>query len=204
MDVGVICQICGEGEATSFRKAEPIEYKGKSGQVELHMNQCSFCGAETIDEGQSMLNRREVVRFKKRVDKVPLGEDVKKMRKSIGLTQVEAGAIFGGGPVAFSKYENDDLMPDEAMSNLLRLAIDDASIVEKMRSLKSALFDSSIVVQLPVYRSIDNSMSDSTAWSNDSELFEGIDDLPLATNFVSKHFAFSFEKNRESEWKKLH
>lgn len=59
------------------------------------------------------------------------------MRKRVDLTQAEAGALLGGGPVAFSKYEHDDLVPDEAMSNLLRLAIADPSIVKKLQAIKN-------------------------------------------------------------------
>lgn len=60
------------------------------------------------------------------------------MRRAAHLTQEQAGALFGGGPVAFSKYENDDLIPDEAMANLLRLAIADISIVDKLRTVKAS------------------------------------------------------------------
>jgi HTH-type transcriptional regulator/antitoxin MqsA len=59
------------------------------------------------------------------------------MRKAARLTQEDAGELFGGGPVAFSKYENDDLVPDEGMINLLRLAIADIGIVRKLRLLKA-------------------------------------------------------------------
>ena len=37
------------------------------------------------------------------------------------MTQGQAARLFGGGPVAFSKYENDDVAQSESMDNLLRL-----------------------------------------------------------------------------------
>jgi HTH-type transcriptional regulator/antitoxin MqsA len=37
------------------------------------------------------------------------------------MTQGQAAKLFGGGPVAFTKYENDDVMQSEAMDTLLRL-----------------------------------------------------------------------------------
>lgn len=41
----------------------------------------------------------------------------------MGLSQREAGRVFGGGPTAFYKYETAKAVPSEAMSKLLRLAL---------------------------------------------------------------------------------
>ena len=37
------------------------------------------------------------------------------------MTQGQTARLFSGGPVAFSKYENDDVAHSESMDNLLRL-----------------------------------------------------------------------------------
>ncbi|SEL63240.1 putative zinc finger/helix-turn-helix protein, YgiT family [Ectothiorhodospira marina] len=42
-------------------------------------------------------------------------------REAMGLTQAQAAALFGGGKVAFSRYENDDVTQSEAMDSLIRL-----------------------------------------------------------------------------------
>jgi len=47
---------------------------------------------------------------------------VKRIRTSLGLTQEEAGKLFGGGPRAFQKYENGDVAPSAAMARLLYCA----------------------------------------------------------------------------------
>lgn len=41
------------------------------------------------------------------------------IRKNLGLLQVEAGKIIGGGPRAFQKYESGRIVPSKAMINLL-------------------------------------------------------------------------------------
>lgn len=46
---------------------------------------------------------------------------IRAIRKRLGLTQEEAGAILGGGPRAFTKYESGSMRPRAAMSNLLRV-----------------------------------------------------------------------------------
>jgi transcriptional regulator with XRE-family HTH domain len=48
-------------------------------------------------------------------------EDIRRIRESLGLTQVEAGELLGGGPRAFAKYENGAIKPAAAVANLLRL-----------------------------------------------------------------------------------
>jgi HTH-type transcriptional regulator/antitoxin MqsA len=49
------------------------------------------------------------------------------------MTQVEAGKFFGGGPVAFSKYETDDLIPSDSMVALLKLAMNDPNVAARLR-----------------------------------------------------------------------
>src|SRR5262245_28050177 len=52
----------------------------------------------------------------------PLGPaDIRRIRRGLGLSSVEAGEILGGGPKAFTKYENGEIQPTAAVSNLLRL-----------------------------------------------------------------------------------
>ena len=47
--------------------------------------------------------------------------EIKAMRKSLGLTQIEASKIFGGGPNAFSRYEKGKTIPSKSTCNLLGL-----------------------------------------------------------------------------------
>ena len=48
-------------------------------------------------------------------------EEVRAIREGLGLTQVEAGELLGGGPRAFTKYEAGAVKPAAAVINLLRL-----------------------------------------------------------------------------------
>ncbi|MBG0794219.1 type II toxin-antitoxin system MqsA family antitoxin [Methylocystis sp. H62] len=47
--------------------------------------------------------------------------EIRRIREKIGLTQVEAGELLGGGPRAFTKYESGTIKPTTATANLLRL-----------------------------------------------------------------------------------
>lgn len=48
-------------------------------------------------------------------------DEIRDIRKSLGLSQVEAGEVLGGGPRAFAKYESGLVKPAAAIVNLLRL-----------------------------------------------------------------------------------
>jgi len=48
-------------------------------------------------------------------------DDIRRIREGLGLTQVEAGELLGGGPRAFTKYESGTIKPAASIANLLRL-----------------------------------------------------------------------------------
>ena len=48
-------------------------------------------------------------------------DEIRDIRRRLGLSQVEAGEILGGGPRAFTKYEAGSVKPAAAVVNLLRL-----------------------------------------------------------------------------------
>src|SRR3546814_16184218 len=49
---------------------------------------------------------------------------IRAARQAVGVSQRQAGKIFGGGPTAFYKYETAKAVPSEGMARLLRLALE--------------------------------------------------------------------------------
>ncbi len=49
---------------------------------------------------------------------------IRAAREAVGVSQRQAGKVFGGGPTAFYKYETAKAVPSEGMANLLRLALE--------------------------------------------------------------------------------
>lgn len=131
-----LCGACGEGSLVTTQGVRSVEYLGKSDLICQKSHKCDCCGAALFDEADVRENRRAWVRFKKQIENVPLGCEIATMRVRANLTQKDAGELFGGGPVAFSKYENDDLMPDGAMTNLLKLAIAYPDTVTRLADVK--------------------------------------------------------------------
>jgi DNA-binding transcriptional regulator YiaG len=48
-------------------------------------------------------------------------DEIRRIRERLGLSQAEAGELLGGGPRAFTKYENGTIKPAASVANILRL-----------------------------------------------------------------------------------
>lgn len=115
------CRACGEGELRPHTDHAPLHYNGVSTTVLLHSSICSYCGSELTDAAEALANKRAVIAAKKSIDGLYTGSQVLEIRTKLDITQSEAAWIFGGGPVAFSKYEKDDVTQSKAMNTLLQL-----------------------------------------------------------------------------------
>lgn len=121
MDTQEICPICGEGHVTAQVQEIESDYKGHKAMLPLHYRLCNVCTSDFAGAPESKLNRRVLMAFRKRIDGLLTGAEITALRKQYQMTQGQAARLFGGGPVAFSKYENDDVAQSESMDNLLRL-----------------------------------------------------------------------------------
>lgn len=117
-----ICPICDEGHLEQFLDKNSVEYKGHTTELNSYYSVCDTCGCEQTNATQMRNNKRTMLAFKKEVDGLLTGEEIRKIRSFLGITQNEAAIIFGGGTVAFSKYENNDIAQSVSMDKLLRVA----------------------------------------------------------------------------------
>ncbi|MHB8565239.1 MAG: type II TA system antitoxin MqsA family protein [Acidiferrobacteraceae bacterium] len=60
--------------------------------------------------------------------------DTYKVRKKLGLTQRQAGEIFGGGVTAFSRYENGKIKPSVPLVKLLKLLDHHPDLLAEIRA----------------------------------------------------------------------
>lgn len=117
-----ICPICEEGTLTLREGVNETEYKGVKGDVRFFYMECDACGSEQADASLTLKNKRLMIAFRKQVDGLLTGAEVRALRERLKLKQSDAARIFGGGPTAFSKYESDDVAQSVAMDKLLRVA----------------------------------------------------------------------------------
>ena len=63
-------------------------------------------------------------------------DEIRAIRRELGLTQVEAGKLLGGGPRAFTKYEAGTVKPVAATVTLLRLLRDNPDMISTLTGRK--------------------------------------------------------------------
>jgi HTH-type transcriptional regulator/antitoxin MqsA len=98
-----------------------LEYKGQSVTFPMPGWYCDT-SEESIHTGEDMkVSDRMLNRLKARGEGLLEPADIRRIRKKLGLNQVEAGDLIGGGPRAFQKYEAGDLLPSRAISSALAL-----------------------------------------------------------------------------------
>jgi HTH-type transcriptional regulator/antitoxin MqsA len=98
-----------------------IEHAGLTAKVEgLSGWRCSACGEVEFDASSA---RRYAAVGDELVlrQRAQQSKEIRRIRRKLGLTQVAAARLTGGGHNAFSRYERGEAAPLPAVVNLFRL-----------------------------------------------------------------------------------
>ena len=128
--------VCPETGAPMHRDVRPmtLTYKGRS----ITYDQPGWYSDQS-DEGvlvgkDLQISDRMLNRLKARHEGLLEPEEIRRIRKKLKLTQEGAGLLIGGGPRAFQKYENGDLLPSRAISSALVLLDHDPSALAVLKA----------------------------------------------------------------------
>ncbi len=132
----VKCPACGEGTLHRRRELRDVEHAGQRGQVLVSFSVCDHCGSELAGAEEALANKRAMIAFRKQVGGLLDGAAVRAFRERFELSQETAAALFGGGKVGFSRYENDDVAQSEGMDTLLRLCMAEPQNLLQIARLK--------------------------------------------------------------------
>jgi HTH-type transcriptional regulator/antitoxin MqsA len=102
-------------------EAFTIDYAGLKATVEgLSGWRCNSCGEVEFDNESARryatAGDELVLRERERQSK-----EIRRIRRKLGLSQIAAARLTGGGHNAFSRYERGEAMPMPAVINLFRL-----------------------------------------------------------------------------------
>lgn len=118
-----ICANCDDhSEMQAFSgETHVVDFRGASAVVEsLSGFRCPICGEVEFDE-------ESAERYAAAGDALIMaarseaGSELRRIRRKLGLNQVEASRLTGGGHNAFSRYETGKVTPTPAVINLFRL-----------------------------------------------------------------------------------
>ncbi|MBM4370998.1 MAG: type II toxin-antitoxin system MqsA family antitoxin [Deltaproteobacteria bacterium] len=128
MDKTIRCHECG-GDMTRDVRPDVVTYKGRAVEVDQPGWYCGSC-KEVVFEGQDADVAEEAfVALKAEVDGILTPREVQRIRLKLGISQRRAGALLGGGPRSFQKYEAGTDWVTRSMANLLRLLDSDPGLL---------------------------------------------------------------------------
>jgi HTH-type transcriptional regulator/antitoxin MqsA len=111
-----------------------LKYKGQSITFDMPGWYCATSD-QSIHTGEDMkTSDRALNRVKARCEGLLEPEDVRRIRKKLGLSQTAAGELIGGGPRAFQKYEAGDLLLSRAISSALVLLDNDPNSLQLLQA----------------------------------------------------------------------
>jgi HTH-type transcriptional regulator/antitoxin MqsA len=131
---------CPKTGAPMHRDVRPmtLTYKGESISFDMPGWYCDDC-EESIHIGKDMkVSDRMLNRLKARSEGLLTPEEIRRIRKKLRLSQESAGLLIGGGPRAFQKYENGDLLPSRAISSALVLLDHDPDALAVLKERQEA------------------------------------------------------------------
>jgi HTH-type transcriptional regulator/antitoxin MqsA len=117
-----LCASCGAADTVRLKNGTfHVSHKGLSLEVKgLSGRRCPSCGEIEFDAKSAhryaaagdrlVLQAREVER-----------SEIRRIRRKLGLSQVSAAKLTGGGHNAFSRYERGETAPLPAVVNLFKL-----------------------------------------------------------------------------------
>ncbi len=116
------CPVCGVGTLKKEVGTETFEYKGMSTAIPNYVTfKCDECGEAIVDKATLKESGRILKDFQRQVDGMLTGEEIKRIRIKLNLTQEEMAGIVGGGLKGFARYETGQVCQSKGMDNLLRI-----------------------------------------------------------------------------------
>lgn len=132
------CPVCGRDRLERQRKRQTFHYKGKTLRYEQPGLWCGACGEGVLENADMNATERLLSDFRASVDGYLTTADLRRIRKKLNLTQKQAGAIFGGGHNAFSRYESGAARPPQSTDTLLRLLDKHPELLNEIPKSKAA------------------------------------------------------------------
>jgi HTH-type transcriptional regulator / antitoxin MqsA len=114
------CPLCS-GNLQYGARTKSFNYKDKTFTVEMIGEYCNECDESFYNIDDAKKNERNIALAKRHIDGMLRPEDIARIRKKMGLSQVQASELFGGGVRSFHKYEKGIIAPPKSLDILLRL-----------------------------------------------------------------------------------
>jgi len=129
------CPSCGRAKLVRDTREVPYTYKGEATTMHaVRGDFCPACGEGVLSAAESSRVSAAMLEFNKEVNAAIVDPAfIARVRKKLALDQRQAAAIFGGGPNAFSRYENGKTKPPLALVKLLMVLDRHPNLLNEVR-----------------------------------------------------------------------
>jgi HTH-type transcriptional regulator/antitoxin MqsA len=139
MREGVIamkCPSCAGAKLVRDTRDIRYTYKGETTTIPaVRGDFCPACGESVLAAAEASRVSAAMLEFNKQVNASIVDPSfIARVRKKLALDQRQAAAIFGGGPNAFSRYENGKTKPPLALVKLLMVLDRHPSLLNEVRA----------------------------------------------------------------------
>ena len=129
----VACPDCEDGALTAETYSSEFRYNGRAIRVDgLERYRCEACGSDPVLNDQIKRNQNRIADAKRGVDRLLTGDQIRRVRELLGISQADAAQVFGGGGNAFSKYERGEVVQSVPMDRLLRIVADNPALLNQL------------------------------------------------------------------------
>jgi len=130
------CPSCARGRLVRDTRDIPYIYKGETTTIPaVRGDFCPACGESVLARSESSRVSAAMLEFNKQVNASIVDPAfISRVRKKLALDQRQAAAIFGGGPNAFSRYENGKTKPPLALVKLLMVLDRHPNLLDEVRA----------------------------------------------------------------------
>ena len=129
------CPACSHPEMEEKNQDETLSYSGQSVTVQnLRGEFCPACGEGVWDSESNRRLDEAQTAFMNAV-RAEASTDIRRIRKSLKLTQAKLAENFGLGPLAISRYERGKTRPPILLVKVLRLLKKHPNLFEEMREM---------------------------------------------------------------------
>ncbi len=132
------CSFCEKGVLEQKKIEKTYTYKGISIDIEQPREWCNCCNEGVLSSADIKATEKALHDFRAAIDGFLGSDEVRRIRKKLGLTQRQAAELCGGGPNAFSRYERGEALQIRSTDNLLRFLDQHPSLLSELLKAEAA------------------------------------------------------------------
>jgi len=119
---GSLCPVCEKGKLKEIKKDLVFKYKNRSKRFEGEtVFECDLCNHEIVSQEANRRIEKELTDFRRNINGLLLGDQLKAIRKSLGLNIKKMAKLLSVNEKTVGRYENGKITQSEQIDKLYRI-----------------------------------------------------------------------------------